>query len=157
MVVRLTADHPVVLLLPGDKMAQAQDKVLGAHDAAKKRALGPMLTAERVRCKRPKSSKPVVELALWLRGVPPARKAGGPGTVTVPVLEAQLLGLFGEAPADPDDDGASFAPRVKAVGECLPVADMGAACEPHSFTRPRWRDACRKRRRRGCHVHCQRK
>jgi hypothetical protein len=53
-----------VLLPPGDKMAPAQHKVLRAHDAARKRALGPMLTAEQVRCKRPKLSKPDVELAL---------------------------------------------------------------------------------------------
>jgi len=33
-----------------------------------------MLTAERVRCKRPKFIKPEVELALWLRGVPPAEE-----------------------------------------------------------------------------------
>ena len=85
-VVRLTVEDPVVLLPPGDKMALAQDKVLRAHDSARKRALGPMLTAERVRCKRPRLSKPEVELALWLRGVPPARKAGGAGTANVPVL-----------------------------------------------------------------------
>ena len=110
--------------------------MLGAHGAAKKRALGPMLTAERVRCKRPKLSKPEVELALWLRGVPPARKAGGPGTANVPVLEAQLLGIFGEASAEPDDDGASLAPpRVKAVGECLSVADMGR-CVRSSLLHP---------------------
>jgi hypothetical protein len=46
------------------------------------------------RCKHPKLSKPEVELALWLRSVPPARKAGGPGTVNVPVIESQLLGLW---------------------------------------------------------------
>ena len=47
------------------------------------------------------------------------------GTANVPVLEAQLLGLFGETPAEPDDDGASLAPLlVTAVGECLSVADM---------------------------------
>ena len=48
---RLTVDDPVVLLPPCDKMAPAQDKVLRAHDSARKRALGPMLTAERMRCK----------------------------------------------------------------------------------------------------------
>jgi hypothetical protein len=94
-VVWLTVDYPVVLLPPGNKMAPAQDKVLRAHDTARKRALGPILTAERVRCKRPKLSKPEVELALWMRGVPPARKTGGPGTANVPVLEAQLLFFFG--------------------------------------------------------------
>ena len=135
-VVRLTVDDPVVLLPPGDKMAPAQDKVLRAHDSARKRALGPMLTAERVRCKRPRLSKPEVELALWLRGVPPARKAGGAGTANVPVLEAQLLGLFGETPAEPDDDGASLAPLlVTAVGSCLSVADMGR-CVRSSLLHP---------------------
>ena len=135
-VVRLTVDDPVVLLPPGDKMALAQDKVLRAHDSARKRALGPMLTAERVRCKRPRLSKPEVELALWLRGVPPARKAGGAGTANVPVLEAQLLGLFGETPAEPDDDGASSAPLlVTAVGSCLSVADMGR-CVRSSLLHP---------------------
>ena len=135
-VVRLTVDDPVVLLPPGDKMAPAQDKVLRAHDSARKRALGPMLTAERVRCKRPRLSKPEVELALWLRGVPPARKAGGAGTANVPVLEAQLLGLFGETPAEPDDDGASSAPLlVTAVGSCLSVADMGR-CVRSSLLHP---------------------
>ena len=41
----LTVDYPVVLLPPGDKMAPAQDKVLRAHDSARKRALGPAITA----------------------------------------------------------------------------------------------------------------
>ncbi len=77
-----------------------------------------------------------MELALWLRGVPSARKAGGSGTANVPELEAQLLGLFGETPAEPDDDGASLAPLlVKAVGECLSVADMGR-CVRSSLLHP---------------------
>ena len=45
-------------------------------------------------------------------------------------------GLFGETPAEPDDDGASLAPLlVTAVGSCLSVADMGR-CVRSSLLHP---------------------
>jgi len=76
-VVLLTPQCPVVELPAHDQKAAAQQKAIGVLDAGKRRALGPMLTAERVRCKRPKLSKADIEAALWLRGVQPARKSGG--------------------------------------------------------------------------------
>ena len=124
-VVLLTGQCPVVELPAHDQKAAAQQKAIGALDAGKRKALGPMLTAERVRCKRPKLSKADIEAALWLRGVQPARKSGGSGVANAPVLELQLLGLFGEDAGEPGNDGAAAVPLVAAVAACLSVADMG--------------------------------
>jgi len=129
-VVLLTGQCPVVELPAHDQKAAAQQKAIGALDAGKRKALGPMLTAERVRCKRPKLSKADIEAALWLRGVQPARKSGGSGVANAPVLELQLLGLFGEDAhaAVPRGGACSAAGRPAALSP--PLAWSAAAPPP---------------------------
>lgn len=74
-VVLVTEQYPVVDLPSGDHWAPAQLEALQGARPGQEEALWRMLTAERVRYERPKLTKSEVELALWLRGVQPARKA----------------------------------------------------------------------------------